>query len=91
MAGLGVERRGELAAAVRHFERVEELYRDDYLLYEGWTLMRREELEVAPSEQTIELSQGICAVTGVAGPSVAWRTVASPALSPRSEPRQAPP
>lgn len=166
VAGLSAERRGELAGAVRHFERAEEMYRDDYLLedlYEDWTLVRREELkdqylmvltkladacllegdadgcivrchkilqkdacredayrrlmqcyhqlgqrsqaihwfmlcdrtlrqelEVAPAEQTIELYQRICKGASVAGPSAARQTSARPGPFPRSERRQAP-
>ncbi len=46
--GMRLERRGQIAAAIRHFEQAERLYRDDYLLedlYEDWTLVRREELK----------------------------------------------
>ncbi|HLG51795.1 MAG TPA: BTAD domain-containing putative transcriptional regulator [Chloroflexota bacterium] len=46
--GLRLERQGHLDAAIGHFERAEEVYRDDYLLediYEEWTLVRREELK----------------------------------------------
>ncbi len=46
--GIRLERQGQIAAAISHFEQAERLYRDDYLLedlYEDWTLVRREELK----------------------------------------------
>ncbi len=48
VAGMRLERQGQIAAAIDHFEKAENLYRDDYLLedlYEDWTLVRREELK----------------------------------------------
>lgn len=47
-AGFRQERQGRVNAAITHYERCEDLYRDDYLvedLYEDWTLARREELK----------------------------------------------
>ena len=46
--GLRLERQGQVAAAIAHYEQAEAVYRDDYLvedLYEDWTLVRREELK----------------------------------------------
>ncbi len=47
-AGRRLERQQRTGEAMRHYERAEAVYRDDYLLedqYEEWTLVRREELK----------------------------------------------
>lgn len=47
-SGLRLERNGQVAEAIAHYEQAESVYRDDYLLedlYEDWTLVRREELK----------------------------------------------